>query len=239
MEEALFLSIKVSDRHYVVSLLSSLCCILPHGFHQCSAAYSERHLTEPINVSTSLPLETVDENSIAIHKGMRLLKPVEATDTWQQGRRYLIAPAALASCPLTVVNKLSGTLVQTAAEATNGNTPQAYGAIDLGEALITYVGEKHHLSLGKWSSCRLALRQKYLLEFDCSTALTGLPRGFAHLEHAIAYPHADFPDALELQFYASPCAKSDQRVVSRCNKCCRVSSRQMYLTQLFVALPSS
>jgi hypothetical protein len=167
----------------------------------------------PFNVSTSLPLEAVDEHNISIHKSMRLLKPVEATDTWQQGRRYLIAPAALASCPLTVVNKMTGSLVQTAAEAANSESPQAFGTIELGEALITYVGEFHHLSLGRWSSCRLVLQQNFLLEYDCSTPNTGLPKGFAHLEHAIAYKHNDFQDAFTLHFYASPCAKSDQRLV--------------------------
>jgi serine/threonine protein kinase len=33
------------------------------------------------------------------------------------------------------------------------------------------------------------------------------------LQHAVAYPHQDFADALELNFYASPCAKADQRVL--------------------------
>lgn len=165
----------------------------------------------PVNVSTSLPLETVDEHNMPINKSMRLLKPIEGTDTWQQGRRYLIAPAALAACPLTVINKLSGSFVQTATEATTSK--QAFGMVNLGECFITYVGDKHHLSLGKWSSCRLVLRQNYLLEFDTSTPITGLPRGFVHLQHAVAYKHGDFQDAFELRFYASPCAKSDQRVV--------------------------
>ena len=164
-----------------------------------------------MNLSTSLPLEPVDENNLSIHKNMRLLKPIEATDTWQQGFRYLIAPAALAACPLTVVSCLSGSLVQSAADAANSS--HAFGMIDLGQALITYVGEKHHLSLGKWSSCRLVLRQNYLLEYDADSSLQGLPRGFAHLQFAQAYPHEDFSDALELEFFASPCAKADQRVV--------------------------
>jgi hypothetical protein len=160
-------------------------------------------------------LETVDEHNLSIHKGMRLLKPIEGTETWEQGRRYLIAPAALAACPLTVINKLSGGFCQTAAQAAATTTSQqAFGAIDLGDALITYVGDKHHLSLGKWSSCRLVLRQNYLMEYDGATPITsGLPRGFCHLQHAVAYKHNDFPDVLELQFYASPCAKADQRVV--------------------------
>jgi hypothetical protein len=141
----------------------------------CMVAFSERDVqTTPVNVSTSLPLETVDEQNISIHKSMRLLKPIEGTDSWEQGRRYLIAPAALAACPLTVINKLSGGFVQSAAQAatagtsrnTNAKKRAFFGTIELGEALITYVGDKHHLSLGKWSSCRLVLRQNYLMEYD-------------------------------------------------------------------------
>jgi hypothetical protein len=145
---------------------------------------------------------------------MRLLKPIEATETWQQGRRYLIAPAALAGCPLTVVSSMSGTKILSATQAVHSPTSRGFGIIDLGEALITYVGEKHHLSSGKWSSCRLVIKQNFLLEYDTDTPIQGLPRGFAHLQFAVAYPHGDFADALELQFYASPCAKADQRVVS-------------------------
>ena len=142
------------------------------------------------------------------------MREVAGTNTWDRGRRYLVAPAALVACPLTVVANLSGSLCQTAGEAANAAASQAFGRVDLGEALITYIGEKHYLSFGKWSCCRLVLRQNYLLEYDTSThVLQGLPRGFAHLENAVAYPHRDFMDALELRFYASPCAKADQRVV--------------------------
>ena len=163
----------------------------------------------------SLPLEQVDETNISVRKGMRMLKPFEATDSWQKDRRYLIAPAALAACPLKVINKLSGSLMHTVESvATNGKDTSMFGSIELGDALITYVGNGHHLNVGKWSSCRLVLRQNYLLEYDCAAPSTGLPRGFAHLQYAIAYPHADFENALKLQFYASPCAKSDMRVVS-------------------------
>jgi hypothetical protein len=149
---------------------------------------------------------------MVIYKGMRLLKAIEGVDSWQSGRRYLIAPAAMASCSLTVTNKLAGDFVQKAVEA--AACPQPFGTIDLGAALITYVGDKHYFSLGKWSSCRLALRQNYLLEYDMSSPIAGLPRGFAHLEHATAYPSHDFPDSFELHFYASPCAKKDPHIVS-------------------------
>jgi hypothetical protein len=186
---------------------------LLYSFVSCIVVYSERDIQTPVNISTSLPLETVDEHNLSIHKGLRLLKPIEGTDSWEQGRRYLIAPAALAACPLTVINKLSGGFCQSASQAATAKSRQAFGTIDLGEALITYVGEKHFLSLGQWSSCRLVLRQNYLMEYDGVTPITGLPRGFCHLQQAVAYKHDAFPDVLELQFYASPCAKADQRVV--------------------------
>jgi len=146
---------------------------------------------------------------------MRLLKPIGGTEKWESGRRYLIAPAALAACPLSVINRLSGGLVQTAQEAAESPTPQAFGMIDLGECLMTYIGETRHLSPGQWASCRLVLRQNYLLEFDASAPITGLPRGYVHLQHAQASMHGDFQNALELDFYASPCAKADRRLVSR------------------------
>lgn len=144
---------------------------------------------------------------------MRLLKPIEGTEKWESGRRYLIAPAVLAACPLTVLNRLSGTSVRTAQEVAESPEPHGFGTIDLGECLMTYIGDTHHLSLGQWASCRLVLRQNYLLEYDTSTPITGLPRGFIHLQHARASAHVDFQNALELDFFASPCAKADRRLV--------------------------
>lgn len=167
------------------------------------------------NFSTSLPpLETVDEHNISIHKSMRLLKPVQGVESWETGRRYLIAPAALAACPLTAVNRLSGGLLHTAKETAESQIPLPFGVIDLGECLMTYIGDTHHLSLGQWSSCRLVLRQNYLLEFEVSAPISGLPRGYVHLQHARASSHPDFQNALVLDFYASPCAKADRRTVS-------------------------
>ena len=164
--------------------------------------------------SSSLPLETVDEQNISIHKAKRVLKPIQGTASWEPGRRYLIAPAALAACPLPVINRLSGGFIQSAREAAESSNPNFFGTIDLGECLMTYTGDTHHLSLGQWSSCRLVLRQNYLMEFDASAPITGPPRGYIHLEHARASMHVDFQNALELQVYASPCAKADRRTVS-------------------------
>mmetsp|Transcript_9902 Transcript_9902/g.11288 ORF Transcript_9902/g.11288 Transcript_9902/m.11288 type:complete len:878 (-) Transcript_9902:60-2693(-) len=174
-------------------------------------------------LSRSLPLEIVDELQKSSIKnnygkgGLRLLKPIQGAESWKQGRRYLIAPAALASCPLSTIKTLTGSSTQSATEAATSSTldyfPKASGMIVLGEAHMTYVGDKYHLTYGKWSSCRLVLRQNYLFEYDLGTPLASLPRGIVHLQHAAAYPHKDFQDALELHFYASPCAKVDHRIL--------------------------
>lgn len=164
-------------------------------------------------LSRSLPLDTFSDQNQK-NKGSRLLKPIQSADSWAQGRRYLIAPAALAACPLSTIESLTGFSTQSAAEAAMSvDPPKASGVIDLGDAFMTYVGDKYHLTCGKWSSCRLVLRQNYLFEYDLSAPLNSLPRGIAHLQHAVAQTQQDFQDALELHFYASPCAKTDHRVL--------------------------
>jgi calcium/calmodulin-dependent protein kinase I len=163
--------------------------------------------------TTPPTLATVDEYDLSIHTGICLLKPIQGTDDWQPGRRYLIAPAALSACPLPSISKLGGSLVRSASEACTSSNLKGFGTVNLGDALMTYVGEKHHLSLGKWSSSKLVLRQNYLFEYDTSTPINGLPRGYVHLQYSVAYAHVDFSDVLELQFYGSPCAKSDHRTL--------------------------
>ncbi len=161
-------------------------------------------------LSQSLP--SSDQETLS--KNSRLLKPIQSADSWAQGRRYLIAPAALAACPLSTIKSLTGLSTQSAQEAARSvGPPKASGAIELGDAFMTYIGDKYHLTCGKWSSCRLVLRQNYLFEYDLSPDASSLPRGIAHLQHAVAYTQHDFDDALELHFYASPCAKVDLRVL--------------------------
>jgi len=102
--------------------------------------------------------------------------------------------------------------------ASPAKLPPLFGCIVLGKALLSYVIQEptQHQQQRWWSSCILILRQNYLLEYDQQTGdvLQGLPRGYAHLQYARSYPHADFVDALELEFFVSPCAKADKRVVS-------------------------
>jgi serine/threonine protein kinase len=164
-------------------------------------------------LSRSLPTESAAEQT-AMNRNARLLKPIQSTEAWAQGRRYLIAPAALASCPPSTIVGLTGLSSQSATEAaTSMDPPRVSGAIELGNCFMTYVGDKYHLTFGKWSSCRLVLRQNYLFEYDLAAPLTTLPRGIAHLQHATAHVQPDYEDALELHFYASPCAKVDHRVL--------------------------
>jgi hypothetical protein len=204
-------------------------------------------------MSSSLP--TVDEN-VSIHKSMRMLRPFQMVDSWQAGRRYLIGPAALASCPLlqgVTSLSLSETINATGVSGGGGgetkgmvkgqssghtvekeeenpetdfvstiissprDLPPLFGCIVLGKALLSYVFQEpiQHHQQRWWSSSILVLRQNYLLEYDQQTGdvLQGLPRGYAHLQYSLSYAHPDFLDALELEFFVSPCAKADKRVV--------------------------
>jgi serine/threonine protein kinase len=190
----------------------------PHHAH--SRSVSHNNLRGHFNISPSL--ETVQE-SVAIRSG-RLLKPILGVDTWSLGRRYLIAPAALAACPLTVLTTLSGRAEDVLTAEQGASRLSAFGTIVLGEAVLSirYVdanANSHNVSkttktVQRWSSACLVLRQNYLLEYDNLAAVRGLPRGFCHLQHAKCHDHQDFSDALELIFFASPCAKADKHVLT-------------------------
>lgn len=159
----------------------------------------------PSGLSRSVPLQTVTEDMV-IQRPM--LKPIQGPESWQPERRYLIAPAALSSCPPQVLANLSWT----AAHLTTMNE-SAFGMIQLGRASLAHVGgaARTEEPFG-WSHCDLVLRQNYLLEYDTDVDMRGIPRGVAHLPHARAYP-GDFATSLELEYYNSPCAKADQRIL--------------------------
>lgn len=181
---------------------------IPHGI------YTREGHNSPLSfLSQSLPLDTfLDDNRNT--KGSRMLKPIQSADSWAQGRRYLIAPAALAACPLNTIKSLTSLCSQSVTEAAlSMDPPKASGVIELGDAFMTYVGDKYYLTCGKWSPCKLVLRQNCLFEYDLSAPIGSLPRGIGHLQHAVARAHQEFQDALELHFYGSPCAKVDHKVL--------------------------
>lgn len=259
------------------------------------------------SAATSYPLETVEEH-VTIHRTMRMLKPIQSPETWHEGRRYLIAPAALATCPLQVLSTISSPIAanltpgaavkewlqydaldETATETTTANTTPSSspnetkttatnsssipksnewlafcGSICLGEAAISYVigdgttsnsassinnsnnantsssniASRKHLQLGKWTSCWLVLRQNYLLEFDVEQK-HGMPRGYAHLQYAVCYLHADFADSVVLEFFPSPCAQADKRVVRSCERTSRQTIPMVITYSRFLALSLS
>ena len=153
----------------------------------------------------SKSLDPVSEGSY-IHKSQRILKPVVGPEAWIPGRRYLVAPAVLATCPIQVLPALSGS------RKISSFDDSSFGILELGDASISNVGNRKDMD--GWSACTLVLRQNYLLEYDREAGVSGVPRGFAHLQFAKASPHQDFNNALELDFFGSPCAKSDKRKVS-------------------------
>jgi hypothetical protein len=183
---------------------------------QLALSQSERNLSGlslyPPNKLTPSSLPVVSEDAVVMNRSMRMLKPVQGPESWEARRRYLIAPAALSTCPLFVLNLLDKEKFRKEDDDSSSlSFSSIFCPIELGTATVKYVGSNHP----DWTTCSFLLRQNYLLEYPEEEVIKGTtPRGFAHLQYAKAYPHDDFSDALELEFYASPCARSDKRVVS-------------------------
>jgi hypothetical protein len=165
----------------------------------------------------SLPVVNED---VVMNRLIHVLKPFKGPESWEEGHRYFfIAPAALSLCPLQVLSQLHAVKEQ-------DYTESVFGSIELGTATVKYVGPKYH----DWSTCNFLSKQNYLMEYE-SGGMTGTPRGVAHLQFAKCYPHDDFSDALELEFYASPCARANKRVVSEKGMGCML---RLFLTLAFI-----
>lgn len=146
----------------------------------------------------------------------RVLRPFEGVDQWKVGRRYLIAPAALVACPLEISAPFILSSKQPLLPTEAASLDIAFGdrCIVLGNCLLSYsLKGNASITAKTWSRASLVIRQNYLLEFDqnLNDDFKGEPRGYAHLEGALARPHPDFSDALELDFFGSPCFKADSR----------------------------
>ena len=130
-------------------------------------------------------------DSVDIAKGMRILKPILGVESWQQGRRYLIAPAVLAACPLQVFSTFSAKEKLLSAEEAASRGTSIFGGILLGECLLSYVGiQKNQTSrVQQWSSATLVLVRNYLLEFDPDDVdLKHAPRVPSERNHEVMYP---------------------------------------------------
>ena len=161
-----------------------------------------------INVGS---LDPVHEDSINI-KSSRILRPISGVETWETGRRYLIGPAALAACPKAALNYLlkNSSSTKPIHALGEGDAPHSiFDTIILGECFLSY---RTDTPTKQWTSAKLVLRQNYLLEYDSGVDIqVDIPRGFAHLEGATTVLHEHFRDALVLNFFGSPCAKTDAR----------------------------
>jgi Protein kinase domain len=175
-----------------------------------TAAHSNTNLT---GLDMGSLLEPVQERGTIISSSKRCLKPLLGVETWETGRRYLIAPAVLSACPVAAIQCLFGNSCATRRSADASSHGPVFGMIHLGECLLSYVtGASTAHTTKEWTSAQLVLRQNYLLEYDVEANVeTDVPRGFAHLENAETQLHEHFLDALELRFFGSPCAKADVR----------------------------
>lgn len=213
-----------------VFLVRGVLTVAPFSLPAHLTVTSEHNLAQLLSAQSSKgsSLPTVDENLVTT-KSFRVLKPVQGPESWDAGRRYLIAPAALSVCPLHVMSSLSGK----SSQFLQDYTETAFGTVELGTAVVKYVGNK---LAANWSTCKFLLKQNYLMEYDVNASVTASPRGFAHLQYSLCYPHPDFPDSLELEFYASPCARSDKRVVSVLKRTCLTDAVLCWSSRLTLLL---
>jgi Protein kinase domain len=181
----------------------------------------------------------VDSSHLAVgRKNVRVLKPIQSVDVWQPNRRYLIAPAALAACPLHVLPTLSPGPSKTAVQVHNQNLQKGqfcspFGTVVLGRCWMASTPRTLALPSGgrsavptppaglttAWSEGVLVLKQNYLLEYGPEEYHPrASPRGYAHLQFATCKDQDDDKDefrhhVIRLEFYGSPCAKSDPRTL--------------------------
>jgi hypothetical protein len=87
-----------------------------------------------------------------------------------------------------------------------------FGMTVLGKATVSLADLSKEL--GVWSTSVFVLRQNFLLEYEEGDNLAGRPRGFAHLDNAIATSDENSTNALQLEYYLSPCLKDKSKTVS-------------------------
>ena len=189
----------------------------PPRVHKNAQVLQPRSYSPPMSPPPSVELQPASSSP------KRMLKPLMAVEAWQNGRRYVIAPAVWRACPVSVMGMLTkeSTILTPKQVCSNIHGLSPFGTIVLGECQIQSGVSPHQGDMNgslqqkqqqqQWSTCLLVLRQNYLLEYDVNDPVTSLPRGYAQLQYATCYVHPDREDLLELDFYGSPCAKTDQR----------------------------
>lgn len=156
---------------------------------------------------------TIATDAMSVVSNLRVLKPIIGVDSWQADRRYLIGPAVFAACPAKVHQKILGSNTPIPADVAALSWNSVFECILLGECLLMSRSQLTPSPTQQWSSAILMIRQNYLLEYDTESNVLDTPRGYANLEYAKCTLHPHFPDALQLAFFGSPCAKSDERIL--------------------------
>lgn len=142
-----------------------------------------------------------------------LLLPVEGTESWTKGNRYLIAPALLSQCPVNVLQYFwdrQGSLEDLEGDPsinditmTNNHgplNPQSFGRTILGAAAGVEIGKIQKDAACNWLPRVLVLCQNYLLEYELDDDINSRPHGYLHLQNALITRHPIFVNALEIEY---------------------------------------
>eukprot|EP00816_Leptocylindrus_hargravesii_P011211 CAMPEP_0196823910 /NCGR_PEP_ID=MMETSP1362-20130617/89545_1 /TAXON_ID=163516 /ORGANISM="Leptocylindrus danicus, Strain CCMP1856" /LENGTH=1075 /DNA_ID=CAMNT_0042203963 /DNA_START=171 /DNA_END=3395 /DNA_ORIENTATION=- len=142
-----------------------------------------------------------------------LLFPVEGTESWTKGNRYLIAPALLSQCPVNVLQYFwdqQGSLEDLVGDpsindipATSDHgqmNPQHFGRTILGAAAGVEIGKIQKDVACDWLPRVFVLCQNYLLEYELDDDINSRPHGFLHLQNTLITRHPIFVNALEIEY---------------------------------------
>ncbi len=152
----------------------------------------------------SKPPVTINADSARV-----ALTPIEGTDNWVDGLRYLIAPAIIATCPTDIFQ-----LFDRNENDQSGN--KMFSKVVMGAADIAQIKSKGLLKEEcEWSQGNFELHQNYLIEYENSSETSERPRGFAFLQNASIRRHESIPCAIRMDYFQNTPESSSRKSVSR------------------------
>jgi len=167
---------------------------------------------------------SLEESRKRIDRERTLLLPLEGTETWTKGNRYLIAPALLTQCPQYVLDhfwtkntvRLSSTsrpkYSNSPRTTLNQNDYNFFGRIFLGGAAGIIIDvSMAQVDANDWLPRKFVLCQNYLLEYDSFDDMKSQPKGYVHLQNALVSAHPLFLNALEIEFVEDPYSLGHKR----------------------------
>ena len=182
----------------------------------------ERTPKGDIRLSCSVPIEQLARRN----KEKTFLTPVEGTESWTKGNRYLIVPALLVHCPSSALKYFWNTndpLASLDLPPSKLNSLRKFGDATetscfrrrlLGSAVGVQLSPSSMMNDDyDWFYRKFILCQNFLLEYGVNDDIHGQPCGYIHLQSTLISAHPIFVNALEIEFDKAPYSLGPKRKV--------------------------